>query len=135
MSEADEIKILQKQVRSLTQKLERAEKQRTFLGRAWDRNSKLFLTLNTEIEHQRTLIQQQHQQLEKERQKSENLLLNILPHPIAQRLKEDQSVIADHYQSTTVLFTDIVDFTKMSESLTPSQFHNETFISLLIGVE
>jgi len=132
MSEADEIKILQKQVRSLTQKLERSEKNRTFLEQVWDGNYKLFQTLNTEIEHQRTLIQQQHQQLEKERQKSENLLLNILPYSIAQRLKEDQSVIADHFHSTTVLFTDIVGFTELSENLTPSevvQFLNQIFSS------
>jgi class 3 adenylate cyclase len=96
----------------------------------WDRNSKLFQTLNTEIEQQRELIQKQHRELEIERQKSENLLLNILPRPIAQRLKEDQSVIADHYNSATVLFTDIVGFTKLSENLTPSElvrFLNQIF--------
>ncbi|MEE8298024.1 MAG: adenylate/guanylate cyclase domain-containing protein [Thermodesulfobacteriota bacterium] len=132
MSQSDEIIQLQKDVRSLSKKLERSEKNRTLLEHMWDRNSRLFQTLNTEIEQQRELIQRQHRELELERQKSENLLLNILPHPIAQRLKEDQSVIADHYQSTTVLFTDIVDFTKMSESLTPYQlvrFLNRIFSS------
>jgi class 3 adenylate cyclase len=59
--------------------------------------------------------------LEKERQKSENLLLNILPHSIAQRLKDDQSIIADHFDSTSVLFADIVGFTKMSEKLAPTE--------------
>lgn len=132
MSESDEIKKLQKQVRSFTKKLERSEKNRSHLEQMWDRNSNLFQTLNTEIEHQRTLIQQQHRELEKERQKSEKLLLNILPLPIAQRLKEDQSVIADHFHSTTLLFTDIVGFTKLSENLTPSelvQFLNQIFSS------
>jgi len=132
MSEADEIKILQKQVRSLTKKLERSEKNRIFLEQVWDRNSNLFKTLNREIEQQRQLIHQQHKQLEKERQKSENLLLNILPHSIAQRLKEDQSLIADYYDSTTVLFADIVGFTELSETLSPSelvQFLNQIFSS------
>ena len=132
MSRPDEIKKLHKEVRSLSRKLERSEKNRSLLEQMWDRNSKLFQTLNTEIEQQRELIEHQHRELEKERQKSEKLLLNILPRPIAQRLKEDQSVIADHYQSTTVLFTDIVDFTKMSESLTPSElvrFLNRVFSS------
>ena len=132
MSESDEIKELLKQIRSLTKKLNRSEDNRSFLEQMWDRNSNLFQTLNTEIENQRTLIQQQHQQLERERQKSENLLLNILPRPIAQRLKEDQSVIADYFDSTTVLFTDIVSFTKLSENLTPSelvQFLNKIFTS------
>jgi len=132
MSESDEIKKTQKQIRSLTKKLERSEKNRSYLEQRWDRNSNLFQTLNVEIEQQRTLIQQQHQQLEMERQKSENLLLNILPRPIAQRLKEDQSVIADYFHSTTVLFTDIVGFTKLSENLTPSElvhFLNKIFSS------
>ncbi len=53
MSEADETKILQKQVRSLTKKLERSEKNRIFLEQVWDRNSNLFKTLNREIEQQR----------------------------------------------------------------------------------
>ena len=130
MSGSDDIRSLQKKVRTLTKKLERSEKNRSHLEQMWDRNANLFQTLNKEIEQQRTLIQQQHRQLEIERQKSENLLLNILPRPIAQRLKEDQSVIADHYNSATVLFTDIVDFTKLSENLTPSglvQFLNQIF--------
>ncbi len=130
MSQSDEIIKLQKEVRSLSKKLERSEKNRTLLELMWDRNSKLFQTLNTEIEQQRELIQKQHRELEIERQKSENLLLNILPRPIAQRLKEDQSVIADHYNSATVLFTDNVGFTELSENLTPSelvQFLNQIF--------
>ncbi len=130
MSQSDEIIKLQKEVRSLSKKLERSEKNRSLLEQMWDRNSKLFQTLNTEIEQQRELIQKQHRELEIERQKSENLLLNILPRPIAQRLKEDQSVIADHYNSATVLFTDIVGFTELSENLTPSElvrFLNQIF--------
>ena len=132
MSRSEEIKKLQKEVRSLSKKLERSEKNKSLLEQMWDRNSKLFQTLNTEIEQQRMLIQEQNEQLELERQKSEDLLLNILPHPIAQRLKEDPSVIADHYNSTTLLFTDIVGFTKLSESLTPSElvhFLNQIFSS------
>ena len=59
--------------------------------------------------------------LELERQKSEKLLLNILPVSIAQRLKEDNLVIADHFDSATVLFSDIVGFTALSEQVAPSE--------------
>lgn len=57
--------------------------------------------------------------LEKERQRSEDLLLNILPISIVHRLKEEQSVIADHFDSTTILFADIAGFTRLAEALEP----------------
>jgi adenylate cyclase len=59
--------------------------------------------------------------LDIEKQKSERLLLNILPVSIAERLKEDSSIIADHFESTTVLFSDIVGFTAMTEKITPKE--------------
>jgi len=59
--------------------------------------------------------------LELERQKSETLLLNILPFSIAQRLKEGNSIIADHFESATVMFSDIVGFTALSETVTPAE--------------
>ena len=62
--------------------------------------------------------------LELERMKSERLLLNILPVSIAQRLKEDEKVIADHFESATVMFSDIVGFTALSEKVTPTELVN-----------
>ena len=56
-----------------------------------------------------------------EQEKSENLLLNILPQPIAQRLKQGEKNIADSFSDVTVLFADIVDFTKLSASLSPDE--------------
>src|SRR5207253_2425857 len=52
--------------------------------------------------------------LEQELRRSDQLLLNILPLPIANRLKITQDTIADSYDSVTVLFADIVGFTKLS---------------------
>lgn len=58
--------------------------------------------------------------LEEEKEKSEQLLLNILPRPIAQRLKQDhKATIADQFAEVTVLFADIVDFTRLSAELPP----------------
>jgi adenylate cyclase len=56
---------------------------------------------------------------EKERAKSERLLLNVLPAPIAARLREAETTIADRSEAVTVLFADIVGFTQMSASADP----------------
>ncbi|KOR36801.1 hypothetical protein AM228_10460 [Planktothricoides sp. SR001] len=69
-------------------------------------------------------------QLETEKEKSERLLLNILPSPIAERLKEEEQVIADNFPEVTVLFADIAGFTPLSASLPPTklvQLLNEIF--------
>jgi PAS domain S-box-containing protein len=56
---------------------------------------------------------------ERERERAEELLLNILPKTIAQRLRHGEGLIADHYAEATVLFADIVDFTRLSANITP----------------
>jgi class 3 adenylate cyclase len=56
-----------------------------------------------------------------EQEKSERLLLNVLPAPIAARLKQTEGVIADGFPEVTVLFADIVDFTRRSERIAPEQ--------------
>jgi class 3 adenylate cyclase len=52
-----------------------------------------------------------------ERQKSESLLLNVLPASIARRLKSGERPLADHVENAVVLFADLVDFTPMAERL------------------
>ena len=59
--------------------------------------------------------------LQQEKEKSERLLLNILPECISVRLKDNASIIADGIASSTILFSDIVGFTAMSETLSPEQ--------------
>jgi adenylate cyclase len=52
-------------------------------------------------------------------QKSEALLLNILPREIAAILKNESRTIADHYQEASVLFADMVGFTPLSAQILP----------------
>ncbi len=59
-------------------------------------------------------------QFNQERNKSEKLLLNILPESIADELKKFDSVEPKYYESATVLFTDFVGFTKIAENLSPA---------------
>ncbi|HYF66434.1 MAG TPA: adenylate/guanylate cyclase domain-containing protein [Herpetosiphonaceae bacterium] len=57
--------------------------------------------------------------LGEERAKSDQLLLNILPQPIADRLKQSPGIIADKFSAVTVLFADIVDFTQRASQIGP----------------
>jgi guanylate cyclase len=54
-------------------------------------------------------------------QRSELLLLNILPKEISQALKVEQRTIANHYDAASILFADVVEFTPMAAAMTPLQ--------------
>lgn len=54
-----------------------------------------------------------------QQEQTEKLLLNILPQPIAERLRREESTIADIFKEATVLFADIVGFTELSASISP----------------
>jgi class 3 adenylate cyclase len=58
-------------------------------------------------------------QLKNERERSEELLRNILPSMIAERMKRGETTIADSYNEVTVLFADIVGFTHLSSATSP----------------
>jgi adenylate cyclase len=62
-----------------------------------------------------------HRLLQIEQDRSEKLLLNILPTPIAERLKQENQTIADGFADVTVMFADIVNFTSIAEGMAPSQ--------------
>jgi class 3 adenylate cyclase len=63
------------------------------------------------------LIYRSEARLVEEQRKSETLLLNILPQPIARRLKADQAYIADRFPEATVLFADIGNFTELTQAM------------------
>lgn len=90
--------------------------------------------IGSSLERKRLRDQEQAylMQLEEEREKSERLLLNVLPKPIAERLKQGQSTIADRFEEVTVLFADIVDFTQFWSHKSPAELVgmlNEIFSS------
>jgi adenylate cyclase len=60
------------------------------------------------------LLNQEKELLEVEQLKTEKLMLNILPRPIAERLKRGEKNISGSYPDVTILFSDLVGFTKMS---------------------
>ncbi|MEM9543423.1 MAG: adenylate/guanylate cyclase domain-containing protein [Cyanobacteria bacterium P01_E01_bin.42] len=75
-----------------------------------------------------TLRKEALEALQQEREKSEALLLNILPYRIVERLKKQhntipqpglKTLIAEHYETTAILFADIVGFTPFSAQLSP----------------
>jgi guanylate cyclase len=59
--------------------------------------------------------------LRAEQEKSEALLVNILPRPIAERLKAETQTIADSFAEVSIVFADVVDFTPLAQRLLPAE--------------
>ncbi len=90
------------------------------------------INASLEKKHLRDQEQAYLAELQVERAKSERLLLNILPQAIATRLKQGERTIVDSFPESTVLFTDIVDFSRISSQSAPSrtvQLLNDIFSS------
>src|SRR4051812_1029758 len=85
--------------------------------------------LSTTFNRMAESIEKSVQTVADKNKENENLLLNILPGPIAERLKSGETTIADHYPEVTVLFADIVGFTTMSQIREPTEI-----VSLLNGI-
>jgi adenylate cyclase len=80
----------------------------------------------------KSALDTQHGLMKIERERSERLLLNVLPAKIAERLKSDTSVIADGVADCTVMFADLTDFTRLAEEMPPQDMVvllNEIFSS------
>ncbi|MBS1210959.1 MAG: adenylate and Guanylate cyclase catalytic domain protein [Proteobacteria bacterium] len=68
-----------------------------------------------------SMLEEAHARLEVEQAHSERLLLNILPAPIAIRLKASDETIADGFADVTVMFADIVNFTELAAGMPPGE--------------
>ncbi len=86
---------------------------------------------NSQLEHQKEEINKQKVKIEDEQEKSERLLLNILPFEVARQLKSKGKAGTRFYKHVSVLFTDFKDFSKISKELEPKtlvSFLDEYFI-------
>ncbi|TXG78226.1 MAG: adenylate/guanylate cyclase domain-containing protein [Rhodocyclaceae bacterium] len=87
-------------------------------------SSMVYLLLRFSIQEKQKIeskLAEAHRLLQIEQDRSERLLLNILPGPIAERLKNSNQTIADGFADVTVMFADIVNFTQVASGMTPSQ--------------
>lgn len=108
--------------------IERIKAQEEALMQA-EENAKLIMQQNVMLEEkvaERTLeLAEKNEILNVELQRSEQLLLNILPYETAQELKMSGKAVARYYPDITVMFTDFKGFTHIAEKLSPEQLVQE----------
>lgn len=88
-------------------------------------NVNLYTEMEAKVIDRTAQIQMKNQELTVEKDKSDKLLLNILPEKIATELKENGYSVAKKYERATILFTDIKNFTLISEKMEPEELVSE----------
>jgi adenylate cyclase len=78
-------------------------------------------TIQVHNEQLEDIVKQRTHELVEEKATSERLLLNVLPAPIAERLKTGESLIVDRFEAVSVMFADIVGFTTVASTTTPEE--------------
>ena len=89
-----------------------------YQGQKLEIQNKLLERHNKELE---LLVSERTQELQEEKRKIDDLLLNILPNEIAAELKENGEATPRHYELATVLFTDFQSFTQLASTATPQE--------------
>ncbi|MDT9199061.1 adenylate/guanylate cyclase domain-containing protein [Limnospira sp. PMC 1042.18] len=80
-----------------------------------------FMDMYNQISEAIAQQKQAEEALRQEKEKSDELLLNILPETIAYKLKNTHRCIADRFEQATILFADITNFTELASQLTPTE--------------
>ncbi len=75
--------------------------------------------LQKQLQRQNLELKEKNEYIESEKQKTEKLLLNILPSKIAKDLKETGKTKPEYFENVTVCFSDMIDFTYLSSQLEP----------------
>jgi class 3 adenylate cyclase/HAMP domain-containing protein len=91
------------------------------IGQLGDSFNTMAQTIQIHSEHLEDLVAQRTKELSSEKATSERLLLNVLPMPIADRLKGGETLIVDRFDAVSVMFADIVGFTSMSSKTSPEK--------------
>lgn len=119
------VQVRQRQLVKRQEELEREVEKATQEIR--EKNSELE-AFNVQLKEQSIMLQDQNDKLEqsnieinKQRDISEKLLLNILPQQTAEELKQTGRAVARKYQTVSVLFSDLKGFTKVTENMSPEQ--------------
>jgi len=111
VTEPADAEALARENRQLARKLARLTENTKQLEQIRDGNSKLLSRLM--------------QELEQERARSRELLLNVLPQQIVDRLESGETMIADRFDDVGVLFSDFVGFTEISSTLSAATLVEE----------
>jgi class 3 adenylate cyclase/HAMP domain-containing protein len=98
-----------------------AVRSRDEVGQLGTSFNEMAATIQEHNERLEELVKQRTKELEAEKATSERLLLNVLPGPIADRLKAGESLIVDRFEHVSVLFADIVGFTALSAKKAPEE--------------
>ncbi|HEY9764711.1 MAG TPA: adenylate/guanylate cyclase domain-containing protein [Trichocoleus sp.] len=89
------------------------------LQQALRRQTQALQAQNEQLQREVQEREEAEEALRREQQKSEKLLLNILPRAVVEQLKQLQGSLAERFEEVTILFADIVNFTPLAAQITP----------------